>query len=148
MEKEQDFYQRLREKMKAWLATREGASSEWGEYLILAPDLFHLLWKLSADPDVPAAERVKLAATIAYFISPFDLIPEAVFGPLGFTDDIAMAAYVLNGLINKTSPALVQKHWAGEDDALDAIQKILAAADRMVGGGMWRRLKKYTRLPG
>ncbi len=52
---------------------------------MFAPDLLHLLCKLTIDEDVPVKERAKLAAAIAYFISPIDLVPEAIVGIIGYT---------------------------------------------------------------
>jgi uncharacterized membrane protein YkvA (DUF1232 family) len=137
-----DFYRRLREQIHAWFENDEGRSNRWAEYVLLAPDLFHLMWKLSADPDVSPADKVKLAAAIAYFISPIDLIPEAVFGPVGYLDDIALAAHVLHRIVNHTDPETLRRHWAGDGDVLDVIQRVLAAADGMVGSGVWKKLKR------
>jgi len=140
-QKEVDFYVKLRHKIKQWLDSKSGKSNQWARYLIWAPDLFHLLWKLSLDENVPKKEKVKLVAALAYFISPIDLIPEAIFGPVAFTDDIALTAYVLNGLVNNISPDIVRKHWAGEEDVLEVIKKILMVADKMIGKGLWNKLK-------
>ncbi len=140
-QKEADFYVKLRHKIIHWLDSKSGKSSQWARYLIWAPDLFHLLWKLSFDENVPNKEKVKLVAALAYFISPIDLIPEAIFGPVAFTDDIALAAYVLNGLVNHVDPEIIRKYWAGDEDVLLVIKKILLAADRMVGQGLWNKLK-------
>jgi len=140
-QKEADFYIKLRQKIQQWLDSKGGKSHQWARYLIWAPDLFHLLWKLSLDENVPKKDKVKLVAALAYFISPIDLIPEAIFGPVAFTDDIALAAYVLNGLVNHIDPEIVRKHWAGDEDVLQVIQKILAVADKMVGRGLWNKLK-------
>ncbi len=139
-----DFYQRLRGQIRDWLDSETGKTNQWSEYLLLAPDLFHLLWKLSTDPDVPATDKAKLVGALAYFISPIDLIPEAIVGPIGYVDDIALAAYVLNGIINHTDPEVLRRHWAGESDILDVIRQILAAADRMVGSGVWKKLKRLA----
>ena len=69
-----DFYQLLRRKIKDW-ETKGGENYKWAEYILLAPDLFHLLCKLAVDKDVPKKEKAKLAGVIAYFISPIDVIP-------------------------------------------------------------------------
>ncbi len=127
--------------MNAWLATSEGARHKWADYLMLAPDFFHLLCKLSIEKEVPPKEKAKLAAVIAYFILPIDLMPEALTGPIGYLDDVALAAYVLNSIINKTDPEIVTRHWAGEADVLNVIQEILRVADDMVGGGLWKKIK-------
>lgn len=137
-----DFYQDLRRRIRRWATTREGKSHRWAEVLLTAPDLFHLLCKLTVDPEVPVSEKAKLAAAIAYFISPLDLVPEALVGPGGYVDDVALAAYVLNSIVSKTDPQVLKRHWAGEEDVLVVIQKILKVADKMVGSGLWGKLRK------
>lgn len=39
--------------------------------------------------------------TIAYVLSPIDLIPEGLLGPLGFADDAALIVYLLKRIIDK-----------------------------------------------
>jgi uncharacterized membrane protein YkvA (DUF1232 family) len=141
-EKQSDYYRSLRKKIKNWIESKEGKENQWSEYILWAPDLFHLLVKLSLDKNVPSSQKAKLAAAIAYFISPLDVIPEMILGPVGYVDDIALAAYVLNSVINKTDPLIIQKHWAGEADVLEVIKKILTAADRMVGQGLWQKVRR------
>jgi len=135
-----DFYQILRKRIRQWLESG-GGSSKWAEHIMLAPDLLHLLCKLTIDPEVPVTEKAKLAAAIAYFVSPIDLVPEAIVGPLGYVDDVALSAYALNSIINTVDQTVVTKHWAGDRDLLQVIQEVLKVADEMVGSGLWRRLK-------
>lgn len=144
-EREKDFYQKLRGKLKTWSQREENQSTRWAEWLLLAPDLFHLLVRLAADPDVPIKEKAKLAAVTAYFISPIDLMPELVLGPTGFLDDIVLTAYALNAIINNVDPQILTKHWAGDDDILEVIQNILRLADKMVGSGLFKKLKRVLR---
>lgn len=144
-EKEIDYYQKLRIKIQAWAEKEENKSYKWIKWLLMAPDLFHLLIRLTADPDVPMKEKARLAAVIAYFISPIDLLPEIVLGPAGFLDDIVLSAYVLNSMVNKINVTIVQKHWAGEGDVLLVIQQILDVADRMLGSGLFKRLKRVLK---
>ena len=140
-----DYYQKLRKKIIRWAKSEDGENHPWMEYLMFAPDLFHLLCKLTVDDQVMVADKAKLMGAIAYFISPIDLIPEAILGPIGYVDDIALAAFVLNAIINNTDPEIVRKHWAGEEDVLEVIKKILHVADRMVGSGLWTKLKHLFR---
>lgn len=136
-----DFYQQMRDSIRIWIKDK-GVNYKFADYLLAAPDLFHLLCKLAIDKEVPVKEKAKLAGAIVYFISPFDLLPEALSGPLGYIDDVAMAAFVLNNLINKTNPEIVRRHWAGDKNILDLIQQILQVADEMVGSGLWAKIKK------
>lgn len=136
-----DFYQQMRESIRIWLKGK-GSNYKFADYLLTAPDLFHLLCKLAIDKEVPVSEKAKLAGAIVYFISPFDFLPEAVTGPFGYIDDVAVAALALNGLINKVNPEIIRHHWAGEKDILDLIQQILQVADEMVGNGLWAKIRK------
>jgi len=145
MQKELDFYQELRKKINNWLNKKGARKSKYAGYIMLAPDLFHLLVKLSLDKNVPKKEKAKLAIAIAYFISPIDLIPEALIGPLGLLDDISLAAYVLNSIINKTNPEIIKKHWAGDKDLLELIKEILKNADDMLGSGLWKKIKNLIK---
>ena len=138
--KREDFYQRLRERVKNW-ASGEGKNSTVFKYVLIAPDFFHLLCKLLFDSRVPGREKKKVAAAIAYFISPVDFIPEGLVGPAGYIDDVALAAYVLNSILNSVGPEVLEEHWAGDSDVLSTIQEVVGVADRLVGSGMWKRIK-------
>jgi uncharacterized membrane protein YkvA (DUF1232 family) len=138
----EDFYRRLRAQIRDWLTSDEGRDHQWAGYLLFAPDLFHLLWKLTADPDVGKGDKAKLAGALVYFISPFDLVPEALVGPIGYLDDIALAAYVLHAMLNHTDPGVLRRHWAGDKDVLEIIKKVLAAADKMLSSKILGKLKR------
>jgi uncharacterized membrane protein YkvA (DUF1232 family) len=141
-EQKKDFYQKLRADINKWLTEKNATDNRWTEYVLLAPDLFHLLTKLALDPDVPASKKVKIAGIIAYFISPLDFLPEMLLGPIGYLDDIALTAYVLNDIINEVDPKIVQRNWAGEKDILNLVKTIVAKANNMIGSGLWKKLKR------
>lgn len=135
-----DFYKALRARVAAWLE-QHGRGFRHAQVLLLAPDLFHLMCRLALDKRVPAPQKAKLAAAIAYFVSPIDLVPEALVGPAGYVDDVALAAYVLNGLVNAGHGQIAEEHWAGEGDVLSAIQQVLAVADELIGAGLWKKIR-------
>ena len=140
--KQQDFYIKLRGQIKEWIAKKADKNYKWSEIILLAPDLFHLLCKLTIDSRVPVNKKVKLGAVIAYFISPLDLLPEAILGPIGYLDDIALTAYVLNDLINDIDAKIVTENWAGEKDILTMIKTILINSDKMIGSGLVKKIRK------
>ena len=141
-----DFYHKLRVRIRKWLSSRSGRTDKWADYLMFTPDLFHLLCKLSIDSEVPVKERGKLAAAIVYFVAPFDLVPEALMGVMGFADDIAIAAYVVNSLMSSCGPVVVQRHWAGDEDVLKLVQKTIGMADKAGRAGVlgkrgWKKIR-------
>lgn len=137
-----DFYIKLRKKVDKWFEKNIGKEHRWAEYILIAPDFFHLLTKLAVDNEVPKSKKIKIFAAIAYFISPIDLLPEALLGPAGYLDDVALAAYILNDIINDIHPKIIIRNWAGEKDILDLIRTILANANDMLGSSIWQKIKK------
>lgn len=143
----EDFYKSMRERIRAWLA-KKGKHYRYADFLLFAPDLFHLLSKLVLDERIPVRHKARLGAALAYFFSPVDLIPEAVVGPVGYIDDIILAAYVLSSLINSGHGELAEEHWAGDADLLEVVRGILDIAERALGKGMWARIKNLVDVEG
>ncbi len=141
LDSNKDYYYRLRKKIESWLAEK-GTTKKAADVIMLAPDMFYLLWKLSINNEVSLKSRGILAGAVVYFVSPLDLMPELIFGPMGFLDDIALGAYVLNRIINDTPPQIIKKYWVGENDLLMVVKSILINADRLLGKGLWNRLKR------
>lgn len=128
--------------MRAFLS-KVGPGFKYADILLVAPDLLHVLIRLAADKRVPPFQKAKLAATIAYFIVPIGVVPEALVGPIGYIDDVALAAYVLSSMLNSKEAHLVREHWAGEGNVLDVVQGILDVAQSAIQGGLWRNLKGF-----
>ena len=141
-QKQDDFYKALRSRITSWLNDK-GPSYRHAQLLLLAPDLFHLLCRLSFDKRVPAAQKAKLAVAIAYFVSPLDLIPEVFLGPVAFLDDVAIAAYALNSVINSGQGEIARELWAGHGDLLNVVQNIIAKLDDALGGGLPKRIQSF-----
>lgn len=49
------------------------------------------------DPRTPAGARLTLIAALAYFVSPFDAIPDILFG-IGFVDDVTVLAAAITAV--------------------------------------------------
>lgn len=139
--KHKDFYEELRTATAEWF--REHGMEKGADYILLAPDFFYLLCKLVIDEKVMVNEKLKLGLAITYFLSPIDIIPEALLGTFGFIDDVALAAYVLNSILSVTPATVVRKHWLGKKDILQEVENVLAKADKVIGGGLWRRARDY-----
>ncbi|HSJ59578.1 MAG TPA: DUF1232 domain-containing protein [Anaerolineae bacterium] len=142
---EKTFYQKLRRTVRIWAGGRESRGNRYVDLILAGPDLFMLLSRLSRDKRVSSANRIKLAGALAYFFNPFDLVPEGVLGPPGLVDDIALSAIVLHDVLETTDPVVVREHWEGSVDVLELVRDILAVADVMVGGPVWRALVEVAR---
>lgn len=141
----QRFYSRLRSRIQAYVEKKGTAVEKTADYLLLVPDMFNLLWRLVNDSRVSGKNKILLGSGIAYFVFPFDVIPEAILGPMGYLDDLVFAAYVLNRMLIDTDVSILRDHWAGDGDILDSIRKILGAADTLVETKVADKLKKMMK---
>lgn len=139
------FYDRVRSRIQSYVDAKGAAIGKTAEYLLLVPDVFILLWRLVNDGRVSGKNKVLLGSGIAYYIFPIDLIPEAFVGPIGYLDDLVFGVYILNRVLRDTDPAIVQEHWPGSEDILAVIQKILGAADSMIGTEIVDRIKRMAK---
>ena len=143
-QKQKDFYLQLRDKVNRWFEKDADKKPAYANYILLVPDFFYLLVRLTLDDRIPAIDKAKFAGVIAYFFSPIDFLPEALLGPVGYLDDLVLACYVLNLYINKqdeAGQAIVKELWPGDQDVLDTIQSVMQKADEWIGSGLLKKIK-------
>ena len=141
-ERAERFYDRMRQSIRRYLERKGSLTGTTGEYLLLAPDVFVLLWRLVNDGRVNAKNKVMLGSGLAYYFFPLDLIPEGFMGPLGYVDDLVFGVYILNRILVDTEPDVLREHWSGRDDVLETIRKVLNAAGNLVGSDILSKIKK------
>ncbi|HKH15934.1 MAG TPA: DUF1232 domain-containing protein [Solirubrobacteraceae bacterium] len=94
---------------------------------VFAPDCALLCRRLLRDPRVPRARKLALAATVAYLLLPFDVVPD--FVPVaGQLDDAVLLAFVLRGIARSAGTALLAEHWPGTAGALAQIIRLTGAS--------------------
>ncbi len=143
--RERRFYDRLRERV---VPSRPGATTGARDLLLLLPDLTILLGRLLRDGRVPLVEKALAVGGIAYVLSPIDLLPAFVLGPIGVLDDLFIVAACLSRLVNHVHPDVVRRHWSGQGDALEVIQSTTAWFERelrMRVGDLGRVLRRGRR---
>lgn len=134
------FYDRIRNQIRETVENR-GATGKTAEFLLLAPDLFILLFRLFNDPRVSAKNKAFLGSGIAYFFLPLDFLPEAVLGPVGLIDDVILAVYILNRMLIDTDEEILAEHWSGDGNILTVIRRVLASAEKLVSKKIIDRFK-------
>lgn len=139
------FYDRMRESIRRYLENKGSVAGTTSEYLLLAPDVFVLLWRLVNDNRVNAKNKMMLGSGLAYYLFPLDIMPEAFLGPIGYLDDLVFAVYLLNKMLADTDPAILREHWSGRDDVLASIRNVLNAADNLVGKDILGKLKRTVK---
>lgn len=131
---------RLYDRLRARAVTpRPGKASGVGDLLLLLPDLTVLLLRLLRDDRVGLGAKGIALLGVGYILSPLDLLPELLLGPIGLVDDVLVVAATLSRLVNHVHPDVVRSHWSGKGDALEAIQRVMAWAEAQLGG-LWQRV--------
>jgi uncharacterized membrane protein YkvA (DUF1232 family) len=125
---------RLYDRVRAQLARVEpGAASGFRDVLLLMPDLTVLMARLLRDPRVPRSAKLVALLGVGYVLSPVDLLPGLIFGPVGLLDDALVVAATLSRLVNDVHPDIVRSLWPGKGDALEAIQRVTGWAQSLFG---------------
>lgn len=108
-----------------------GRKDQLRKYASLAPNLVKLVYRLGRDPRVPARTKAILVIVAGYLASPIDLIPDFIAG-FGFADDLMIAAFALDQVLNRVDEAIVREHWDGDQDILQVIREIVDIASGFV----------------
>ncbi len=136
------FYDRLRARVVRTIERRGGKlGHRAASALLLVPDVFMLMLRLTIDKEVPKATRAVLASTLAYFVLPLDLMPEGIIGPTGYLDDLLLALSVLTQAFGKDLEPYAERYWNGSQKLRVVMGDVLAAGDTLLGNNLYGRLK-------
>jgi uncharacterized membrane protein YkvA (DUF1232 family) len=108
------------------------------EYALFAPRLLKLIARLMRDPRVPPRQKAVLVLLFVYLASPVDLIPDFIPG-IGQLDDLVLAAFALDGILNHVPEECIHEHWDGDEDLLQVTREILNIATGMVPDWLKKR---------
>ena len=75
-------------------------------------------------------------------LSPIDLLPALLLGPLGLVDDLVVVGAALSRLLNHVHPDVVRFHWAGKGDALEVIQRVSLWSESLLRGRLRAELPR------
>jgi len=143
------YYDRLRDQV---LNAADRRSHKLGkpiaEALLLVPDVFVLLVRLTLDKDVPKEARALIGGALAYFILPFDLFPEAAVGGVGYLDDVVLAAAVLSQALGGELEPYAAKYWNGERELREVLHDLSQSASALLGRNLHGRLRSALHRRG
>ncbi len=134
-----DFYIKIRLKITNWfesgkLGEKTGKwTDSFVQYLLVFPDMVHLLIKLVGDKEVSSKVKGAILMGFVYLISPIDIIPDFI-PVIGFIDDLLITVLVLNKIINNSDEDLKKKikvYWVGEEDVFIKVKEIVSLMNEM-----------------
>ena len=102
-----DFYDVLSDNLESY-------QGEYASFIDHGPLLFKLLTDVLDSENINADLRLEISAAIAYYVVPMDVIPEQVYGPYGYIDDIFITVYVIKKIADNFGYEFLEKQWNGE----------------------------------
>lgn len=109
-----DFYDTLIENL-------DGYEGEYAYFINCGPNLFNLLCDLLSQKEISREMRLEISAAIAYYVAPDDIIPEEIYGPYGYIDDIFVSVYVLRKVAKEFGYDFLQNLWKHETDVKEVM---------------------------
>ncbi|MBN2461419.1 MAG: DUF1232 domain-containing protein [Candidatus Cloacimonetes bacterium] len=137
------FYERLRNNISSFISRRTGdTGGKLASYLLALPDFFILLTRLALDKRVPGNQKLLVGGIITYIILPIDIIPDFI-PVLGYIDDLVLAVFGLNIVLNEIDTKILLENWSGKEDLLFLLQKITFAAEHFLDRNLLRKIKRW-----
>jgi len=121
-----DFYDLLKENLESY-------TGDYEKFIDYGPELFKLLTEILNNEKLGANERLKVNAAIAYFVVPYDIIPEQIYGPYGYVDDIYLCTYVLKEILNVYGYEILSEKWDFDDDLQKILELCYIKSKKIVG---------------
>ena len=132
-----DFYDTLCENLETY-------SGEYESFIDYGPDLFRTLCELLKS-DIDHSLRLPVCGAIAYYVTPDDVIPENVYGPYGYIDDIYLSSYVLRMVAEVHGYGFIQEK-SSFSDVKDIIDECEAKSLEMLRDDEIESILEYIGL--
>ena len=127
MEKEyKDFYDVLRENLDTY-------RGDYERFVDYGPELFKLLTDVLNEKSLNPKIRLKVCAALGYFVVPFDIIPEQIYGPHGYIDDIYLCIYVLKEIQDEKGIVFLDELWEGDEEIEDVLDVCYHQSKEILG---------------
>ena len=129
VEKVKDSYTVGRSYVKTKLPIK---AKKYSDYLFIIPDIAALLYRLLKDKRVEVKTKLIISAAVAYIAFPTDIIPDKI--PfIGKVDEIAVAFFALDRVINDVPMNIILENWEGKNDLVLVLKNILEYAVNFTG---------------
>ncbi|MEW6202301.1 MAG: YkvA family protein [bacterium] len=104
------------------------------EWLECVPNILLLIGNLMLDDRVPLDGKVRIGAMIFYIVSPLDLLPGWIVGPVGAMDDAVVFLYLLFVLarwLAGIDEEIIYENWSGEQKQIEKIMSFVSKAGEL-----------------
>ncbi|MGE5415203.1 MAG: YkvA family protein [Acidobacteriota bacterium] len=125
----------------------EDKKSILNEIIMYIPNFLKLMYGLVSDPRVKFQEKALLGATIAYVLSPIDLIPD-IIPFLGQVDDLLLVSLVVLRFLEQSGQDVVLQYWKGRRSLLDLTVNTLKLSAFFIPPAIYDKIIKKSGYEG
>jgi uncharacterized membrane protein YkvA (DUF1232 family) len=112
-----DYYAYIAEEIDAWKQAGKPIDST----ISMVPDFIKLLTDMLDKDEVDKQGRFLINSALGYFVAPDDVLPDDVYGPEGYMDDVFVCTLVLKKLYEYYNE-LMQALWSNDISLESAIK--------------------------
>ncbi len=134
-----EFYDALKDNLDSY-------NGEYASFIDYGPSLYKLLSNLLMEEDLSREMKLNISAAIAYYVVPRDVIPEDVYGPYGYIDDIYLCVFVLNKLAKEYGYDMLQDSWDTDDNIKDILDECYDKSSSLLENNQKEEILKYVGL--
>lgn len=121
-----EFYEVLKDNLESY-------EDSYDQFIDYGPELFKLLTEILNEKEIKPNIRLKVCAAIAYYVTPYDIISEQIYGPFGYIDDIFICCFVLNEIKNDIGYGTLEKLWDRDKSLNDVILECYEKSSEILG---------------
>lgn len=125
-----NYYQKLQGELSSYEGSHKGVVRE-------LPKLIELLASLLEPDTAEDLSREGIQETciaLGYVFLPDDVIPEEIYGEIGYIDDVFLCSYVLHDFVKSGSrfEDLIRNNWQGEGDIIELLEELREKSQKII----------------
>ena len=126
----ENYYNELKEIVNSCQKLEESISETWRPYFYQLPGMYRFCYNIALSGETDDTVLKRLYIAIEYLMSPLDFMPELVYGPDGFNEDIYFMALTIKEICTKIKKELIGRYWEINTDCDKYADEIIALARR------------------
>ena len=83
------------------------------------------------EENIDKVAKKEIYSALAYFVIPNDVIPEDLYGPAGYIDDMFVCAKVLNNLKDKYGINFLNRYWDQDEELEEVLNLCLKKSQKI-----------------
>ena len=131
-----DFHDTLVKNLETYMG-------EYESFIDYGPELFKVMCDL-LNCEIDHSLRLPLCGAIAYYVTPDDVIPENIYGPYGYIDDIYLSSHVLKLVADRHGWEFIQN--VCSCDIKDVVAECESKSLQILNDDEIRRILEYIGL--